>query len=70
MTAQRVLASATTDDITINGGEKRWRVTVWALQPFDVAKVYEIVSPIERTAAQEGIRRFCEEAEDAARSRQ
>lgn len=55
----RVLAAASVDA----DGSERWRVKVWGAPPHDWERHYALVAKTDSLAAQEGIRRFVEEAE-------
>lgn len=57
----RVLAAATVDP----AGPNRWSVRVWGQPPFDYERVYLIKALVDTKAAQEGIRRFVEGAEQS-----
>ena len=64
---QRVLCSATVDDIHIvKPGEKglnKYKDEVWGQEPHDFVRIYELSMKSDTLAAQEGIRRFVEEME-------
>ena len=57
MAKERVLASATVDELPCN----MWRVHVWGDPPHDQSRTYTIQAGTNTHAAQEGIRRFVEE---------
>jgi hypothetical protein len=63
MPADRILASATVDVVRPSTPKSlgTFKVEVWGKEPNDYVRTYEIVAKSDTMAAQEGIRRFCEE---------
>lgn len=55
----RVLANATADFLSVIGPS--WAVYVWGQPPHDENRSYTIEAESDTLAAQEGIRRFCDE---------
>lgn len=58
----RILASATAEMLRF-GPEPLWAIEVQGVEPHGWRRVYEISAKSDTIAAQEGIRRFVEEAE-------
>ena len=63
MSADQILASAVVDVIrpSTPKGLGLFRVEVWGKEPNDYVRNYEIIAKSDTIAAQEGIRRFCED---------
>ena len=63
MPADQILASAVVEVIipATPKGLGRFKVEVWGKEPNDYVRTYEITAKSDTIAAQEGIRRFCEE---------
>ena len=54
-----ILASCTVDDL----GQKQFEVHVWGEAPFDHERTYTLSAKDDNSAAQEGLRLFCDEME-------
>ena len=63
MPADQVLASAVVDVIRPATPKSlgTFKVEVWGKEPNDYVRTYQITAKSDTIAAQEGIRRFCEE---------
>ena len=54
-----ILASCTVDDL----GQRQFEVHVWGEAPFDHERTYTLNAKDDNSAAQEGLRLFCDEME-------
>ena len=55
----RVNASCTVDDL----GQKQFEVNVWGEAPFDHQRTYTLSAKDDNSAAEEGLKLFCDEME-------
>jgi hypothetical protein len=55
----RVNASCTVDDL----GQRQFEVRVWGEAPFDHERTYTLSAKDDNSAAEEGLRLFCDEME-------